>query len=416
MEQSRALLESQRLNFERERMIFENERKLWHAERAMLRSRISELEGKSRSMKPARRRFSNETSASSFNSLSLRRSSQDQTTKRSTQMTSESASDPPVWDKPHTPVTRVFPNEEHPSQGKKVAGNISSFPSGTKTANGRPLSPRSAPVSVTMLDSSLDGITLKPGGLESSFVKVSSPRTSSPSQASSPQPQIQLDGRTLKVNLDRLTSASSENLVKNAGHTPMEYGKPISSTDTPATSQSRSSPVIGPEPTRDDSKTLLSSRINVSAPVKPPSERADSYFSSALAGSKVGKEASVSKLLDAPGDEPVNRVDIGDAGGDVELKGPLIMNSKPAVHGQPDRFLDELNARLRDEVERQPSSDSQKNRETSVSNGHDEEPVYPDALKADTASNDVDDGGPRLKLKKSMNFGSAFGSNKVGRI
>ncbi|KAJ5282303.1 hypothetical protein N7505_000283 [Penicillium chrysogenum] len=44
IDQSRALLQSQRLNFETERELFAQERQLWEKERALLRSKIAELE------------------------------------------------------------------------------------------------------------------------------------------------------------------------------------------------------------------------------------------------------------------------------------------------------------------------------------------------------------------------------------
>jgi len=115
-------------------------------------------------------------------------------------------------------------------------------------------------------------------------------------------------------------------------------------------------------------------------PAMPPSERSDSYFSSAIE-TETDDEASQEN-------------------GDVELKGPLTMDSS-IEKGQDNRFLHQLDARLLAEAQR-PRQASMA--ESDGKNGFGK------------IDDDVDDGGLRLKLKKSMNFGSAFGSKICGKI
>jgi hypothetical protein len=385
MEQSRSLLEGQRLNFEREREIFENERKLWNAERAMLKARIADLEFSLNKNDSGRRRFSNDGSSASaqlfrkdFSQLSSKSIS------RASRGSSETNGGTPVWETPDmgATVTRVFSDEEQQPQSKKPVSITASLPSIAEGAIEKPLSPRSTPVPVTVLDSSLDGITLKSAGLESSFVKVSSPSSTSPPQPPSPGPRIPKEEKSLRVNLDRLLSPTDVNLVRNAGHTPMEFGKATLSAETLSAVESRkSSETDVPTP-----KHELDSTSRLTRPPMPPSERSDSYFSTAFEFRDSGEGHA--------------RQD-GDSNGDVELKGPLMMDSKHE-EGQDNQFLNQLDAMLRAESQRP-------RKESTVENGQQDGGV----VKID---DDIDDGGLRLKLKKSMNFGSVFGSKNCGNI
>ena len=378
MEQSRSLLESQRLNFEREREIFEKERKLWNAERGMLKARIANLEFSLNKNTNGRRRFSND--APSLSGQSFLKDAR-QRSMFSTFRTSRGSSEPngghPIWETPDmgATVTRVFSNEEQQAQSKKSASVTNGLPSIAEGATEKPLPPHSVAVPVAMLDSSLDGITLKSAGLESSFVKVSSPISTSPPQLPSPGPRIHNEGKTLRVKLDGLVPPLDRNLVMNAGHTPMEFGVPAIS-ETASGVESRKSPEAeAPPPKQESGSDSDRNRLP-----RPPSERSDSYFFNTL---EVGTNKEI-VLRD----------------GDVELKGPLTMENKQE-EGQDNLFLDQLDARLLVE--------SQRPRQESIS-GSDGKMGF------GKIDDEVDDGGPRLKLKKSMNFGSVYGSRSCGNI
>lgn len=382
MEQSRSLLDSQRLNFEREREMFEKERKLWNAERTMLKERIADLTfNLNKNSDGRRRRFSNDASGVSAQVL---RKDTSQKPSFGSFRTPRASSEPngghPVWETPDmgASVTRVFSNEEHQPQSKKSVSISNGLPSIAENVIERPISPRSIPVPVTVLDSSLDGITLRSAGLESSFVKVTSPSSTSPPQPPSPGPRINREENILRVDLDRLLSPTDVNLVKNAGHTPMEFSKSGVSGESTSVMQSRTSPEAEAPTANHGSGSFSRS----SEPPKLPSERSDSYFSNAL-------ETEID-------DEAPSK----DRNGDVELKSPLMMKNK-FEEGQNNQFLDQLDARLLAESQR-PREDSNANSEEKDAFG-----------KID---DEVDDGAPMLKLKKSMNFGSAFGSKVCGNI
>lgn len=177
------------------------------------------------------------------------------------------------------------------------------------------------------------------------------------------------------MDLDALLSPTDPSLLKNAGHTPMEFGRPAISEPVSGV-ESRISPEVEVFPTKDESG--FSSKPH--RPVMPPSERSDSYFSSAF---------------ETETDDEVPQKD-----GDVELKGPLAMESKNE-EGRYNQFLDQLDAKL--------LAESQRPRQASIAGSEGRN-------RFGKIDDEVDDGGPRLKLKKSMNFGSAFGSKNCGNI
>jgi hypothetical protein len=378
MEQSRSLLDSQRLNFEREREVFEKERKLWNAERAMLKARIADLELNPNKKNNARRRFSNDAPSASVESF---RKESDQIPVFNNFRTSRGASEPngagPVWETPDmgSKVTRVFSNEEKQSQLKKLAPVSNTLPSIAENATERPVSPHSVPVPVTMLDSSLDGITLKSAGLESSFVKASSPLSTSPPQPPSPGPQLHKEEKLTRVSMHGLLSPTDPILLKNAGHTPMEFSAPVIS-EPASGAESRKSPESQVPPNKYESWPTSKPRI----PAMPPSERSDSYFSSAI--------------------ETETDDDASPENGDVALKGPLTMDSSND-QAQDNQFLHQLDVKLLAEAKRP--------RQASVADSDGKNGFV-------RIDDEVDDGGPRLKLKKSTNFGSAFGSKICGNV
>ena len=378
MEQSRSLLESQRLNFEKERDIFERERRLWNAERAMLKSRIANLEHNLSKTSTGRRRSSNDASSVRMQSF---RKDVSQKSMLNSLRTTRGASEPngayPIWETPDMGerVTRVFSNDEKQPQSKKPASTSNGLPSIAEGGNEKPVSSRSIPVPITVLDSSLDGITLKSAGLESSFVKVSSPSATSPPNPPSPGLGIHKDEKSLRMKADGLISPADPTLVRNAGHTPMEFGKPTIS-EAPSGVESPRSPEreVPPPP----QASISNSRP--SHPAMQPSERSDSYFLSAF---------------ETETDKETLQTD-----GDAELKGPLIMKSQHA-EGQENLFLNQLDAKLLAEAQRPRQASIA---ESDGKNGYGK------------LDDEIDDEGPRLVLKKSMNFGSAFGSMRCGKI
>lgn len=174
----------------------------------------------------------------------------------------------------------------------------------------------------------------------------------------------------------------------------MEFSQPPRSGDTASGISSRKSPEADHSTLKPESGGPT---LGLSRPHIPPSERSDSYFSTAIP-------------IDID-DEAISQKDE-----DVELKRPLTMENK-VEDEQDNQFLNQLDARLLAEAQR-PRAESKSEgaggagwARTDGGSGGNAGGGFGKGL-----DDEVDDGGPRLKLKKSMNFGSAFGSKKCGNI
>ena len=401
IEQSRMLMEKQRLNFERERRAFEEERNLWNAERAMMQAKIAELELTVNNSTHGKRRYSTESSAQSSRSdfgHSLISSN------HASRLPSHSSSAPPVWDTPDTSgtVTRVFSNED---PLKRASNNTlpSIAEAGSLPAHDRSPSPhskpmdqaRNMPIPIEMIDSELDGITLKSSRLPSSFsgtierlegdgftlkstslppslvAKVITPPKAFPDSSSLPSSKA--NEGSLNAIASDLSSPADEKLIMHAGHTPMAIG---SASAGSASSQSTQMPTPK-NGTASPPKRQSPSKVPARPPMRP-SENSDSYFETAII------------RQDGPNEQDP----------DPRLKEPLTLESIQE-HGKENSFLNELDAKLLTEAKK-----------------HLRSPI--DSMRSDDESRkieaDHDDGIPQLRIKKSTNFGSVYGSKRPGNI
>ncbi|KAL2813262.1 hypothetical protein BJX63DRAFT_229202 [Aspergillus granulosus] len=285
LEESRSLLDRQRINFDRERILFAEERQLWEKERELLKIRIAELEALLKGKGVATGGVLYPTSFPSTHPSQ-------------------------VWEgsSPMSKPTRVFPDEEKPDTHFQFQ-----LPTALEQgASGRPapsldaaLSPMShatdstasIPVPIEKLDSRLDGITLKSSALPPEVVaRVMTPPSPSPRETSpnSSHDKPSMDRRnSVKLKLSDL-GAPETNLVRDAGHTPMV----VIDRDVETAQGTPGEGPLTPPITR----------------VQQPTERSDSYFSG---------------VTDLP-DDPA-------------LKGPLsLVNEK----GHDDDFLSEVDQKL----------------------------------------------------------------------
>ncbi|KKY19184.1 hypothetical protein UCRPC4_g04558 [Phaeomoniella chlamydospora] len=391
IEQSRALLETQRRNFEHERETFEAERTLWDAERKMLLAKIADLELRLNKQKGPKRRYSNETPASSSQSFRSDFSLSNNFTlpPRDSSTTAET---PPVWETPDMgpAVTRVFSDEnKHFKRIELKLPSISEYQSppsldGALSPNAKPIDPSQVPISIPIekLDSRLDGITLKSTALPPFIVaKVITPNSSSP-HTPSPQPKTPNGAANSEVGLSMLQVTDPPYLKTNAGHTPLAFDGPL---DVSRDASDFSTPT---QKVKDEKP------LEAVPPTRPPNERADSYFPDV--------SPPKSEVVDPVGaEEPPATVGVDD--GEVELKGPLMLESQPK-DGEDNEFLKELDARLLMEAKKivgpskpEPEEGGQDSVSVSQAGG-------------------VDDDEPKLVLRKSSNFGSAFGASDCGKI
>lgn len=368
-EQTKALREQQAQHFDRERTIFAEERKLWENERAMLFAKIADLE--SSLNRSGGRRYSSESSTAVHSANTFRADSEyqnlfaDFTNSRLRRHASDENHH--VWEGPENqvPVTRVFSNEESRKKAEhlpSISENDSSSPKdqtlSPESADGQPVS---FSIPIKKVDPRLDGINLKAAVLPPEIkTRVITPTSTSPLRS----PPAQSTGLTELANsrdhkkptlpLMGLLPPDDEKLKLHAGHTPL--APRMSSTGS---SSNQSPGALTPR--QDKPFAPLPS-------VRPPTERSDSYFSGIL---------------------------LSDEQQDPELKGPLGLENEKV---KDDHFLDELDKKLLDEARKVVSPT----------------PTAMETTEDNRSGLDVE--GPRLKMKRSTNFGSAFGSSKCRNL
>ncbi|KAG8525690.1 uncharacterized protein KY384_000450 [Bacidia gigantensis] len=210
------------------------------------------------------------------------------------------------------------------------------------------------------IDKDLDGITFKASAIDPNIVKsVFSSGSASPMTSAETERAIN-KGYSLFKEPD--SSASDElnepNRTLNAGHTPIsEHPHLLLSAD--GASSRPGSAIASPDP----------------APVKRPSERRDSYF---------------------PNVHPDTSLQQPEPDEDPALKGPLGLTDDSAENT---KFLDNLQRRLSQEAEKSNTSEEIQEatgESCSASRGEEEE-----------------GGEPKLKIKRSLNFGSQLGGGSL---
>lgn len=366
VDQSRSLLDSQRLHFERERLLFAEERKLWEMERSLLKSRIADLEavagGNNVQPYPNQFRPSFSLKGGGVSSTGLWQPNGLSNANRDTQ-------EHHVWEGPlpgSRRPTRVFPgDEDFETKSTLYLAPTEANGFGFSASLDAALSPQlfdrtgriSMPVPIEKVDSQLDGITLKSTALPPDVVaKVMTPPTSISPTSSPPkdEPAVSKPGSEgkspLKLKLSDL-GPPDENLIRNAGHTPMA----IIGTETEASNLSPKEATLCEVEMEEEEAPL--------APVvtKQPVENGDSYF-------------------------PIMDVDE-----DPALKGPLTLENN---EGADSAFLLQLDQKLLHEAKKAIGGSFAMEEEVDSED--------------DTAGGD-NEPDPELKLKPSTNFGTAFG-------
>ena len=357
------------------RQSHESERKAWNIERSALKARIAELERKLNKSRDPQRRSSNDSSSASLHSFRSNSLPVAVNGKPRQRVTSEPTNlQPPVWigRRKTTPATRVFNHDEDATHLPSISED-DAMPAHSKeispTSGGR----ENVRVPIEQIDKTLDGITLRSAGLTSSFDKgITSPQFASPARSPSPRPKQE---EHLKVDLGNLLSPLDEKLKRHAGHTPRATGLDgtLSSNATSAALTPKQEKPFAPAPT--------------TRPPLRPSVKSDSYFSFTSAGNDSRKE----NHQENP--EPVHEPQ-----DDPALTGPLMLDSN-AESADSTTFLDALDAKLKEEKANQERTESKLAGDDGAQKSSDQQ----------SATSTNDDEMPRLKMKNSMNFGSAWG-------
>ncbi|KIX10511.1 uncharacterized protein Z518_01594 [Rhinocladiella mackenziei CBS 650.93] len=375
----------------------ESERKAWNIERTALKARIVELEQKLKKSRDPKRRSSNDSSSASLHSF--RSDFQPFVPLRNnvpprTRIGSEPAiSTPPVWKGPEStpPVTRVFSHDDDVSHLPSISEDEALPPLSKEVSSisGEQEKIENVPVPIEQVDKTLDGITLKSAALTSSFdTIITSPHFASPTLSPEPRPKQPMDG-LLQVDVNSLLSPLDEKLKRHAGHTPMAFDGTLST----------GSESTGP-------MTPMQEKPRAPAPTKRPplrpSENSDSYFNFTSATDNL--EDLAKKTMSAerePEQEPIHEPE-----NDSALKGPLTLDFSARTEAAS-VFLEKLDAKLSEEAAHRSREDS------SMSDGGEEKS---NGVPEKPSDQEPDDDMPRLRIKNSMNFGSAWGGDQPGRI
>lgn len=379
---------------EHQRQVFDEERALWNTERTELHEKIAQLEGSLRRYQaisssqvssPIHR--SNGTSQSDSSFWSFRG-------KDMSNHTSASSTGDEIWrgPKPDVQPTRTFSD---PTTQSTKPGARDRLPSiAEDTTCGCKDSLDSQPgfhkpsVSGAEMDKNLDGINFKSSTLSPvPFKKVMTPQSPSPLTYSpsrlSPR-TMQLPSFDLEAPLDPYT--------KDAGHTPLARRTYFDADGT-------SNEGDGETPTQPEvERPPLEPHVSFA---RIPSERSNSYFPVVEEDSQAEKDKSRDggeKYRDEKDSSSEGQDESRDE--DPELKGPLGLDNSPL---EDNKFLNELDSKLLQAS--RSAAFSPPNVSSDKSDHHDNDGKDFEPLEQE----------PKLRIKRSMNFGSAFGAKTLGK-
>ncbi|OAP56940.1 hypothetical protein AYL99_09052 [Fonsecaea erecta] len=364
------------------RQTHESERRAWDIERTALKARIGELEQKLNKSRDPKRRSSNDSSSASLRSFKSDFPLSGVNGKHRSRISPEpTIAEPPVWKGPEStpPVTRVFASEDEVFHLPSISED-EAMPALSKEVSPTSGGQENIPIPIEQVDSTLDGITIKSAALTSSFDKeIASPQFASP--ALSPVPHTTKE-EPFRLDVNSLISPLDEKLKRHAGHTPMAFDGTLSSDVASSALTPKQEEPLAPAPT--------------TRPPLLPAENTDSYFSFSATAEK-GKENPT--VEEEPEPEPEPEI-IYETHQDPALKGPLMLDPN-AKSVESVAFLNILDGKLIEEKVHQDKAES------SLS-GTVEDGQEASGQQGESSANNDDD-MPRLRMRNSVNFGSAWG-------
>ena len=379
---------------EHQRQVFDEERALWNTERSELHENIAQLQGSLRRYQaisssqvssPIHKSNSTSQSDSSFWSFQG---------KDVSNHTSGTSTGDEIWrgPKPDVQPTRTFSDPTTQSTKPGARDRLPSIAEdttcGRKDSSDIEAGFRKPSVSGAGLDKNLDGINFKSSTLSPvPFKKVMTPQSPSPH---TPSPS-RISPRTMQLPSSK-SEAPVDPYTRDAGHTPLARRTSFDADGT--SNEGDGATPTQPEMERPPFEPHASF-------AKIPSERSDSYFPVAEEDSSAEKDSSREgrdKSCDEKDGSRYAEDESRDE--DPELKGPFGLENS---QGEDNKFLSELDSKLQQAAKSAAFSPP--------SAGLD------GANDRDTDGKDFEqpENEPTLRIRRSMNFGSAFGSKTLGK-
>ena len=368
---------------EHQRQVHQKERELWHIERTGLYEKINKLESALRDLQEYQSTLAHQ---GSFSGRKNRRNRKKERKGNGTSSTSALLgtdasrhttgieSQEAVWHpKPKVPPSRVFSD----SVPQRLEARLQDSPKAERNTTPGRKDPRKDPprsrdvltqprIDTPQVYKDIDGVIFRRYPRQTSNTQnIMTPQSPSP-KPSSPG---RVSPHAIESAYTRL-SALENPYTKHAGHTPL-----ASRTNLGTDGATSLPPSESATPTQPETDPPPSNRRTVR--LKRPSERSESYF---------------------PSSQPN---ETGDA--DPELKGPLgLTNAQP----EDDAFLAELNSRLATAA----AAAGYKPAAVAGTSASEEPPKEEESTDFEQPEEE-----PKLKLKRSMNFGSIFGDGTLGK-
>ncbi|KAK3167598.1 hypothetical protein OEA41_010725 [Lepraria neglecta] len=358
---------------ERQRQVHNDERALWIIERMELQEKVTQLENSLRrheAISTSQVSSPVEKSGSGADSGFLSLLNPDGSRHTSTSTTGDEP-----WRGPKNAVqpTRTFSDDSTQSAKPDRLPSIAENPLSSRRhrqssehSTDRPDTHHKPSIDGAEIDKDLDGITLKASGLTLSIAPKNIMTPQSPSPAKVSPGTIELPPSTLGVPEDPYT--------KHAGHTPLVHGTYLNNDGASSTGSADVETPTQPEQERPPLEPQHSR-------VRLPSERSDSYFPTA----------------------PKETYDE-----DPELQGQLGLTNDDSK----DRpFLDAVDSKLEQAARKKRSEPD------AVAGAADQEGEGDSGDKGGEEDKEFEqpEREPQLRIKRSMNFGSAFGFKNCGK-
>ena len=418
IDSQRRTMEAQRQEIDCQRQLIDDEKALWQKKEADLIERIAQLEARLHQVSHCGSATSQPEGSTSEQKAGLWTPSTSNDGSGTVSRQS-STGEAPVWNpRPAQQPTRVF-SEAFAGESRDSRGALNSSRHNTNVdeniKNNDQISPGSefdVPGSLLsqrlrqkssipghLISKDYDGIMFKPprsSTSESEPVVTVQPDDPNSQRAYSPRSPPQISPKAQRPFRNVLIPKDVDPTLKDAGHTPMARGSLSMLTSMDGSASTDDS---GSTPKAELERPSLEPHMSKQEIPKQPSERQESYFGSFVAPADIAADKrDVEPRVETPEQ-------------DQALEGPLGLTNTPDSERNK-IFLGELNRKLSNVNLREPTDYSESptiSPPPAAPSQPDSSDLEKDLQNVDGSPCEVPEPEPPLRIKKSMNFGSALG-------